>query len=204
MPDLPQHFRDTLALVKGRDPHGERWAALESRHSKTGRHFHTLDELAFRLELLETTGSDTAHLRLALYYHHVVHDPCGENNELQSARLAREELAEAGVKEKDSAVVYDLIRLTDPLPSPAMEHDGLFLDLHHAWLGSPPDQFERFSRNLRQDFSWLPDGRYLRQRMNEIMSLLDRQPLYQTADFRERFEDQARTNLTAEISRLRG
>lgn len=204
MPDLPQHFRETLAQVRGSDPGGELWEALAERHGQPDRHFHTLEELAFRLDLLAATGPDTAPLRLALYYHHAVHDPCGENNELQSARFAREELARAGVREQDSAIVYDLIRLTDPLPSPAMEHDDLFLDLHRAWLGTPPEQYEAFARHLREDVAWLPDGKYLRQRMNEVMPLLDRQPIYRTETFRERFEDQARANLTAEITRLRG
>ena len=85
-----------------------------------------------------------------------------------------------------------------------MEHDDLFLDLDLAWLGTPPEQFEAFSSSLRKDFSWLPDGKYLRQRMNEVMPLLDRKPLFRTPDFQSRFEDQAKANLAAEITRLRG
>lgn len=204
MPDLPKHFIQTLALLQAKDPDGDTWQALESRHAEPHRHFHTLPYLAFRLDLLATTSHDTPHLRLALYFHHIVHDPCGENNELQSARLATDLLSAIDVADKHTAVIYDLIRITDPLPSPAIEHGDLFADLHLAWLGSPPDQFHHFSNALRQEFDWLPDTKYLRQRMNEALPLLDRNPLFQTTDFQTRFEQQSRANLTAEITRLRG
>lgn len=204
MPDLPHHFAKTLALLKAKDPDGDLWQEIESHHSDPQRHLYNLEHLAFRLDLLATTEFDNAHLRLALYYHHIAHDPCGENNELQSARLATEQLTAVGMKEKDTATIYDLIRITDPLPSPTINHGDHFADLHLAWLGTPPDQFESLSSSLRQEFSWLPDGKYLRQRMNEVTPLLDRPRLFESDLLPPSFEDQARTNLTAEISRLRG
>ena len=204
MPDLPKHFAKTLAKLKAKDPNGDLWREIESRHSEPQRHFYSLDQLAFRLDLLATTDHDTAHLRLALYYHHITYDSCCDNNEMNSARLATDQLNSIGVKDKDTAVIYDLIRLTDPLPSPRIPLDELFLDLHRAWMGAAPDQFQKFADALRKEFSWLPDGKYLRQRMNEVIPLLDRKPIFATKEFHDQFEEQARQNLNDEITRLRG
>lgn len=204
MPDLAKHFSKTLALLKAKDPDGDLWQEIESQHSDPRRHLYNLEHLAFRLDLLATTDFDKAHLRLALYYHHITYDSCADNNEINSARVATEQLKSVGIKDKDTAAIYDLIRLTDPLPSPSIPLGDLFLDLHRAWMGADSDQFQTFAEARRQDFSWLPDGKYLRQRMNEVIPLLDRQPIFVTKDFHDRFEDQARQNLNAEIQRLRG
>ena len=108
------------------------------------------------------------------------------------------------MKDKHTSIIYDLIRLTDSLPSPSIPHDDLFLDLHRAWMGAAPDQFQNFADGRRQEFSWLPDSKYLRQRMNEVMTLLGSTPIYKTESFHSQFEEQARTNLTDEVTRLRG
>jgi predicted metal-dependent HD superfamily phosphohydrolase len=204
MPEFPKHFTQTLALLKAKDPNGDVWRELEARHGESQRHFHTLDYLAFRLDLLGSTEHDKAHLRLALYYHHIFYDSCADNNEMQSARLATEQLSSVSVKDKDTAIIYDLIRITDPLPSPVIDHGDLFADLHLAWLGTAADQYRSFADGRRQEFSWLPDSKYLRQRMNEAMTLLGSTPIYKTESFHSQFEDQARRNLTDEITRLRG
>lgn len=204
MPSFPEHFVKSLALLKAKGPAEDAWREIETRHGEPHRHFHTLDYLAFRLDLLATTEHDTAHLRLALYYHDIVYDPCGDNNELESARFATDQLTAVGVREKDTSTIYDLIRVTDPQPGPIPTNGDLFSDLSISFLGARPEQYQSFAEARRKELSWLPDSKYKRSRLSEIMTLLDRPAIFQTSEFQDRFGAPARKNLIKEISQLHG
>ena len=204
MPDLTQHFAETLALVNAEDVDGAAWSELQTRYGESGRHYHTLEHVAFCLDQLATTAFDTPLLRLALYYHDVLYDPCGDDNDLLSACLATERLTNLGLPDSKTAVVYDLIRATDHGNSPPVPHSDLICDIDLAILGASPADYEKYAANIRREYLWLPDSKFNRGRMNILLAFLERPAVYQTPEFQKKFEDQARINLTNEVVRLRG
>ena len=204
MPDLAQHFSETLTLLKATDSGGAAWKEIETRYSEPGRHYHTLDHVSYCLDQLADTGHDTPLPRLALYYHDIIYDPCGDDNELLSARLATDRLTAIGLPDAKTAVVYDLIRATDHGKSPPVPHSDLIRDIDLAILGAMPDAYDTYAVNIRLEYGWMPDHKFNRGRINILLGFLERPAIYETRDFHTRLEDQARTNLTNEIIRLRG
>jgi predicted metal-dependent HD superfamily phosphohydrolase len=204
MPDLTPHFAETLALLRLSDPAGDTWRDIETRYTETGRHYHTLDHVAQCLDQLAGTAHDTPLLRLAFYYHDIIYDPCGDNNELLSARFATDSLTRLGLPDAKTAVVYDLIRATDHGNSPPVPHSGLIRDIDLAILGAEPGDYEEYATAIRREYGWLPDHKFNRGRINILLHFLNRPAIYETEAFHTRLEDQARRNLTNEIIRLRG
>lgn len=204
MPNLPQHFSETLALLKVDDPGGDAWREIASRYSEPGRFYHTLDHVADCLDQLAGTAHDTPLLRLALYYHDIVYDPCSDSNELLSARFATAHLTALGIPGPKTAIVYDLIRATDHGNSPPVPHSDLIRDIDFAILGAAPEAYDIYAANIRREYAWMPDHKFNRIRTNILLHFLDRSAIYETGDFHTRLEDQARTNLTNEVIRLRG
>ena len=202
MPDLHPHFTETLALLKLEDAGGLAWRELRFRYSDPGRHYHTLDHIAYCLHQLATTAHDTPTLRLALYYHDVIYDSCGEHNELQSARFATSQLTALGLQ--DCSKIYDLIRATDHHSGPPVLHSDLICDIDLAALGSHPLEYRRYAKAIRREYAWLPEGKYRRGRTKVLTHFLERLTIYQTPEFQRRLEDQARINMTNEIMLLRG
>jgi len=204
MPDLPRHFAETLAQLKLSDPAGDTWRDIEARYGESGRHYHTLDHVADCLDQLAGTMHDTPLLRLALYYHDIICDPCGDNNELLSARFATDSLTGLGLPDAKTAVVYDLIRATDHGNSPPVPHSDLIRDIDLAILGADPGDYDEYAIAIRREYGWLPDHKFNRGRTNLLLHFLKRPAIYETREFHTRLEDQARHNLTNEITRLRG
>lgn len=204
MPDLPQHFANTLALLNVSDANGAAWQDIRLRYSEPGRHYHNLEHVSHCLDELSRTKHDTATLRLAIYYHDIIHDPCGDDNEMLSARFATETLGALGLTDRITSVVYDLIRATDHRPSAPVPHGDLVCDIDLSVLGSSPIDYHTYSSAIRREYSWLPESRYRRGRTNILTALLDRPTIYLTSEFQRRLEDQARINLVSEITELRG
>lgn len=204
MPDLASHFTQTLALVGANDADGAAWREIQACYSESGRHYHTLDHISSCLDQLASTTHDTPLLRLALYYHDIVYDACGDNNELLSARFATERLASLGLPDAKTSVIYDLIRATDHGNSPPVPHSDLICDIDLSILGSSPSDYDKYASAIRREYMWLPDSRFNRGRMNILMAFLERPSIYQTPEFLRELEDQARINLSNEVVRLRG
>lgn len=204
MPDLPPHFAETLALLNVNDANGDAWRTIRIRYSEPGRHYHNLEHVSQCLDALARTPHDTPPLRLAIYYHDIIHDPCGDDNEMLSARLATEQLGALGLTDSKTAVIYDLIRATNHRPGVAVPHGNLICDIDLAVLGTSPMDYHAYSCAIRREYAWLPEARYRRGRINILTDLLNRPTIYLTSEFQKRLEDQARINLSTEINELCG
>ncbi len=89
--------------------------------------------------------------------------------------------------------VTDLLRSTDA---------QLLVDIDLSILGSPAERFERYDRDVRKEYAWVPGFRYREARAQVLQSFLDRPRLYHGENAVALLEAQARINLTAALSRL--
>jgi predicted metal-dependent HD superfamily phosphohydrolase len=200
--DLRGLFHDTLAALKRNDPDEAAWGEIESRYQEPPRPYHSLAHIAHCLGLLAETPHDTPLLRLVFYYHDVIYDPCGDDNELQSARFATAQLAGLGLPDTATSVIYDLIRATDHRPGALAEHADLVCDVDLAILGAERPDYGAYAAAIRQEYAWVPDVKYRSGRLKVLESFHRRPAIYQTPEFKARFEARARENIAAEISAL--
>ena len=202
MSDLRQQFQDTLAALRLSDSREAAWEELAARYSEPHRHYHTLAHIGNCLALLAETAHDSPTLRLALYYHDIVYDLCGDQNELQSARFATDQLGTLGLGDSHTSIIYDLIRATDHKSARVAEHSDLICDIDLAILGAPTSGYHDYAAAIRREYSWIPDGKFRSGRTRILESFLNRPAIFDTLDFHSRFEAQARKNIATEISAL--
>ena len=142
---------------------------------------------------------------VALWFHDAVYDPQAGSNELNSAAWAARSLIRAGADSDTAQRVHDLVMATqhDAPPELAAGADSrLLLDIDLSILGSPPERFERYDRDLRKEYAWLSGSRYRDRRARVVQGFLDRPRLYHGEAAVDLLEAQARINLAAALSRL--
>jgi predicted metal-dependent HD superfamily phosphohydrolase len=145
------------------------------------------------------TAEERAILTLAACAHDVIYDGRPGDDERASAAWAREHLA--GLEEEHIARVESLVLATithssdDPLAH-------VLLDADLAILGSDPEQYERYSRAVRQEYAQYDDATWRFGRAKVLKTLLDREVLFVTEPARQLWDATARTNLARELQSL--
>jgi predicted metal-dependent HD superfamily phosphohydrolase len=85
------------------------------------------------------------------------------------------------------------------------DDDGrLVVDIDLAILGSDPTRYAEFERDVRKEYRWVPGIVYRRKRAEILQSFIDRPRIYHWEAVHERFEAQARRNVSQAIRALQG
>ncbi len=193
---LRTHFLEKSAGDKGL------WAELERRHHEPGRFYHTLRHVFELLKLLEPLQAQLERpdaVFWAIWFHDAAYDPRANNNEEQSAELARAHLGQLNMGLLESIVGLILATKTHQ----AQDSDARFLvDADLAILGSEPEKYALYARAVRQEYKFVPFEVYCAARAKVLQRFLERDVIYQTPLFREQLEGRARGNLAREISLL--
>jgi predicted metal-dependent HD superfamily phosphohydrolase len=179
--------------------------ALLAAWSAPGRVYHNLHHLEDCLAQLDGAEADPATRDLveaALWFHDAVYDSRASDNEERSAAWALEALPAVGISDLIATQVARLVRLTarhDPMPDVAGQ---LVCDIDLSILGRSVEEFGDYDRRVRAEYAWVPEPAYRAGRARVLQELLHRDPLFQSAAFRERFEPQARVNLRRALAAL--
>jgi predicted metal-dependent HD superfamily phosphohydrolase len=177
--------------------------ALLAAYAERHRAYHDLAHVRACLRELDAVSASAAHpeeVEVALWFHDAIYDPRREDNEERSAEWAMRTLREQDIEEATVRRVGDMIRATRHHSSPRTADEALLLDIDLAILGSNPAAFRRYDEGIRSEYSWVPEEPYRTARTRVLAAFLERDPIYQTAAMRERFETSARRNLTAALA----
>lgn len=181
---------------------------LVTAYGEPHRAYHTAWHINECLELLDwAMAQDTSwhspSLETALWYHDAIYRPQAADNEQQSASWAVEFLQANKVTSEYISSVVSLIMATHHSAAPETEQTlaSYVVDIDLAILGAPTDRFLQYNQQIQQEYSWLPADVYKTKRQEILSQFLSRPVLYRSALFRDRFEIQARKNLSAVVSR---
>jgi predicted metal-dependent HD superfamily phosphohydrolase len=195
------------ASARARGDPGAPWETLAARYGEPHRAYHTLRHVEHCLkefDAVRAEARDPVAVEMALWYHDAIYDPHRRDNEEQSAVLAEQTAAAAGLTTAFIRRLGDLIRVSTHKKS-ASDPDGrLFADVDLAILGQPPDAFGEYERQVRQEYAWVPEEEFRAGRSKILEAFLDRFSVYGTPGFQDKYEKQARLNLTASLLILRG
>lgn len=179
---------------------------LISKYSEKHRAYHNLSHIKF---LLQTAGifkskiKDYECLQLAVWFHDAIYEPQCKTNEIESAMLASESLAELNIPEASIQKVEKMILATQRHDASGLDDDGiLFLDLDLGILGAKAEIYKKYSEAIRQEHSFIPESLYRSERGKVLRSFLARKFIYYTAEMRELLEEPARINIENEIEEL--
>lgn len=187
-------------------------ADLVDRWNEPVRRYHTtrhLVEMFGALEDLEEAGEiderQGSVARLAAWFHDAVYDPAAGSgaNEADSAALARDTLQQLDLAADDIEAIDRLILLTARHDADATEAlEAAFHDADLWILASPPERFDDYCGQVREEYAHVPEAAYRQGRSAILQPLLRRDRIYRTARALQSWETPAKLNLGRELKRL--
>lgn len=190
-------------------------ALLVRGWSEPHRRYHTLEHLAEVLAALgdlEDAGAVSPEgarvARVAAWYHDLAYDPRAEpgSNEHRSAQLARDHLHRLGVATPVVDAVEEAVLLTVDHAAgtrrgsaePQVLH--AFQDADLWILAAPPDRFDAYCAQVREEYAHVPPATYAAARA-AILRRLVAGTVYRTAPA-QAWTPRARDNVGRELARL--
>lgn len=99
--------------------------------------------------------------------------------------------------------VVRLVRLTATHdPRPGDTNGALLVDADLAILAAPPDGYDRYAGQVRQEYRHLDDAVFVTGRSAVLRHLIDAPVLYHILPDREAMRTRARRNMRRELDRL--
>jgi predicted metal-dependent HD superfamily phosphohydrolase len=139
----------------------------------------------------------------AAWFHDAIYDTRKSNNEEKSAILATKALSELETAAETVTEVEQLVLATKRHESEGLRPGVMiFLDADLSILGATEEIYLQYSEAIRREYAWVEVSLYHRERSRVLEGLLSRTRIYNTDEMYERFEAQARHNLSGEIKLL--
>lgn len=188
----------------GATGNGAKWYDVLTRaYSEQHRHYHNQQHIADCLAEFDpvrhlATKPDA--VEFALWFHDVVYDSHAADNEEQSAAMAYRCLEAAGrysLQETVSALIMatKLHHITDV-------NAAVMVDVDLTILGADEARFANYEADIRKEYAWVPEAVFNSKRAEILQRFLERQRLYATDVFANKYELQARRNLDRSIRLL--
>ena len=193
----------------------ERWNSILPGHEELGfellerwgedhRKYHSRTHLLAVLEALDLLSEPALPARsvtLAAWFHDAVYEGIAGQDEEQSARLAEDCLAIAGLPGPVIDEVARLVRLTSThSPEPGDHAGALLCDADLSILGAEPAAYARYLASVREDYAHVGDADFAAGRTAVVRQLLALDPLFHSERAKTLWLDAARRNLQAELS----
>jgi predicted metal-dependent HD superfamily phosphohydrolase len=179
------------------------WDELSSAYGGPQRYYHNWGHLQNMFGELEAAAQPVLQmdsLLLAVFYHDVVYEPSRNDNEAKSAALFEKRLGETSFPFV-AHCAQQIVATKTHLHSPDAD-TNLLLDLDLSILGKQRSEYMEYARNIRKEYGMYPDILYQKGRKKVLEHFLHAGPIYKTAYFQDKYEENARNNLAFEYNRL--
>ncbi|CAM2065413.1 hypothetical protein SCOR_08535 [Sulfidibacter corallicola] len=189
------------------DPGRDLFEALVKAYTEPHRAYHDLSHVSACLTALDEArdlAQDPKQVEIAIWFHDAIYRTTGSDNELKSARWAASELIRSGVARGFAERVSELIQATVHRAQVEDDDARLLVDIDLGILGQPPEIYDRYERDIRQEYRLVPGFLFRCKRAEILEGFLARPRIYNTDFFFQRWEKPARDNLTRAIAALRG
>jgi predicted metal-dependent HD superfamily phosphohydrolase len=183
------------------------FAQLAAAYAEPERAYHTAEHIRDCLAELDRSRDLAQHpdeLEAALWFHDAVYRPGATDSEDQSAQLARTALSLGAVPREVADRTAALVLATRHAGVSSSPDDQLICDIDLSILGRDPGTFDTFEQQIRREYAWVPEPMYRRERSAVLSGFLRRRSIYQTDQFRHRYEALARANLQRLLDQLAG
>jgi predicted metal-dependent HD superfamily phosphohydrolase len=174
------------------------FAQLAAAYAEPARAYHTAEHIRDCLTELDLSRNLAHHpdeIEAALWFHDAVYLPGAPDNEGRSAELVRTALSGKEVPRESTDRIAALVLATRHASVPSAPDEQLICDIDLSILGREPEIFDEFERRIRREYAWVPEPMYRHERSAVLAGFLRRRSIFQTDQFRHRYEVSARANL---------
>lgn len=142
----------------------------------------------------------TDELLFATIYHDVIYNPSSKTNEEDSVEMSKLELSDMGLNlNKIESLILSTKHIHDFVA--ADDETECILDVDLSILGSPMDEYNEYSRSIREEYLFINYIDYSKERIKFLEKMISRERIfYKLTDL----ELVSRKNMKNEILHLRG
>ena len=197
--DLVGHYTKDALLVD------TLWNEIEKSYSHKKRYYHNLTHLERLIEQLaayKAIVSDWNTILFSVFYHDIVYKVLLKDNEEKSANLAVDRLGQIDFPSQKIIVCSQQILATKAHTTSNNPDTNLFTDADLSVPGLDQLAYEIYCGQIRKEYSIYPDIVYNPGRKKVLSHFLQMENIFKTTAFAEKYETQARANLTWEIQML--
>lgn len=181
------------------------WLEIFTKYSEPKRRYHTIGHLeAIIADLKEVKANitDWDTTLFAVFYHDIIYKASSNTNEADSAKLAIQKLSEIGYPAEKIATCANMI-LATKLHEVSEDNDTNYLtDADLAILGSNQYDYQKYTEQIREEYSIYPDFMFNNGRKKALQHFLQMGTIYKTEYFANKHEVQARMNIKNELDNL--
>ncbi len=174
-------------------------------YTKECRSYHSIRHLKRCFEEFDTVRemvTNTDIVELSIFFHDVIYTIESQENENQSAEYLKHVLRELYFNDEfiEKAKSYIMYTKHDCMPE---DDDGkLLVDIDLSVFGSSVEEFAEYEKSIREEYQDFDDKRYKTGRIRVIEKFLNRENIYHTKHFRNKYEKIAQHNLTRLLEQL--
>ena len=187
------------------DSDDELFRRLVACYSEPHRKYHTmqhLEECFAHLESLRSFAEHAGEVELALWFHDAIYNTKRKDNEERSAEWARDSARSAGLRVDQASRIHNLVLTTMHNVVPVGRDAAVLVDVDLGILGSDAARFDEYELQVREEYSWVPGPLYRAGRRKILQEFANREHIYSTEYFREKYEARARDNIARSLARL--
>jgi predicted metal-dependent HD superfamily phosphohydrolase len=174
-------------------------------YSTPGRHYHNLhhlDHISNELIAVKNDINDWQTIIAAVAYHDIIYDPLSHDNEEKSASLAYDRLTQLKWTSAQKEKCTEQIMATK-YHQPSGNPDTNFLtDADLSILGADANRYTEYAEQIRKEYEGYPDDIYIPGRKKVLNHFLAMDAIFKTIYFISRYENKARSNMSAELQIL--
>ncbi len=203
---MKENFTNLWNRIKAQNSAEKEFARLKTMYSESHRFYHNLahinsclTELGSAQQLVQQPDL----VEFAIWYHDVIYNPKAKYNEEKSAQLAYGVCLAAKIPEDFANRTKDLILATKHDAVPRGIDARLMIDVDLSILGKSPEEFDKYERDIRREYSWVSEDQFRQGRSAILQMFLNRYSIYLTDFFKGKYESQARANLQRSIESLK-
>lgn len=181
------------------------WLEIFTKYSEPKRHYHTIDHLeAIITDLTEVKSkvNDWDTTLLAVFYHDIIYKASSNTNEGDSAKLAMQRLSEIGYLAEKVAKCANMILATKKHEHSEDSDTNYLIDTDLAILGKSSYDYQKYTEQIREEYSIYPDFMYANGRKKALQHFLQMKTIYKTEYYSKKYEKQARVNIKNELETL--
>ncbi|WP_223558612.1 hypothetical protein [Chryseobacterium lathyri] len=197
--DLCLHFTEDETLIESM------WQEIETQYSGKGRYYHDLfhlENMFIELESVKKLIDDFSTVSFSVFYHDVIYDTSSKSNEEKSASYAAERLHKMGLPQTIILKTENQILATKSHQKSDDADTNYLLDADLSILGKNSAIYFDYTRKIRKEYALYPDLLYKPGRKKVLKHFLELESIFKTEHFRDKYEQQARENIAAEIQLL--
>lgn len=178
---------------------------LKSHYSEKHRAYHNLKHISDCLaefNSIRRRCENADAVEFALWFHDVIYDPKAKDNEEQSATLAKRVCADVKLPAHFGMCVETLILATKHAAEPIGNDTQIIVDVDLSILGQSEVAFDKYERNIRAEYTWVPERQFRSGRAAILKNFLARERIFSTEHFHLKYEAAARANLARSLQKL--